>query len=295
MKNKRSLIISSVAVLGVIAAIGTSFSLYLVNDSATITIGGITAKADINYGISEITTTSEAISPASPTATYEFNVWGETTTDNAFPQSYALANITVTITPDTGYESITADDALTADLEIEYNSGTYFASDAASTLNSITNWSRDVTTGALTGSVETYIYVSSDSGVSNTSSVDLTLTLDEGITGADFINGYAEASYSIDVVVSQATNFNVGYVVGSMTSWEAASAYEMVANIEATEITGYEWMWIGELEAGTTIKAIVVNGTTIWSYGNDYFITTTGTYQVYWNGYDTSEITVVAY
>ena len=180
---------------------------------------------------------------------------------------------------------------LTPTCSITYKEGTHFANTA--TRNTLEFGEANAETGTITGTLSTYIYVGVDFTVApgnegaNYNPVSLTVTLDESLTGADYVTNYAEATYSVDISLTHDPAYQVAYVTGSMDGWNTADdSYEMVLNIESGDL---EWMWLGELPEGAEIKAHHENGD-IWSSGDNLTVPA-GLNGVYWKGTGSDQIT----
>ena len=74
--NKKSLIVSGVAAIGVIAAIGTSFAMYKILPADQNVNIGVRTDADIQYKVSTVTKDDTALSPEDRVDTFNFNIQG---------------------------------------------------------------------------------------------------------------------------------------------------------------------------------------------------------------------------
>lgn len=293
--NKKSLIVSGVAAIGVIAAIGTSFAMYKVLPSDQNVNIGVRTDADIQYKVSTVTKDDTALSPEDRVDTFNFNIQGRKVANSLYNQNYVVANLTIDVTP-TG-DNI---DAKTAFLNyvsgsaiVSYKEGTHFANSAD--LNTFTLAKDDeLNPTKLTVTKPVVMYIGDDTdfdGVSPVSPeyaggadynpVELTLNLadNEAVNGKNFItSGLAELGYQVDISLTEDTDYSYAYVVGTMSYWQSQEEYRMVPNIEATD--AFEWCWFGTIDAGSSFKCLK-DGT--WSSGNNYEATNAVT-SVYWNG-----------
>lgn len=260
MKNK-SLFVMAGAVALAAGAVGTSFALYTSFGTEKQVNIGVRTDTDVNYAISAVTKEGNtAMSPDNKTDTYNFDIQGIKQADTAFAQPYVLARLEITITPSTPELG----KVITPTAVVEYKSGTHFAN--TSELNTVNFGTVNNENGVWTGILETYIYTGvsmttapNDGGTADHNPVQLNVTLADEVTGETYVNSYAEESYTVDIKVTEATNFEVAYLRGGMNGWEDNDAYEMVANIEASS---WEWMWLGTIAEGTEMKA---HKTNTWS------------------------------
>lgn len=293
--KKKNFIIGGAAALCAIASVGTSFALYLVAPSAISGDITVSSNADVNYAINLGEAKLNPISPNKEnnnnSTSLNFKIHGERDSTSAFQQPFVSAKLTITITPtiapnqETGYKALT--EYLTVSGNVGYKANTYFANN-----NSTINFSTaDATTGVITGTLSTYIYVGGgwdadpSKATPDYNPVNLSILYDvdgkEAPTGADFVKNYAEASYTVDINLT-ADDVDYPFIVGSMNGWTSGDdAYAMVKNINAEN---NEWMWLGNLPSGTEVKANIPEGD-VWSTGNNLVVaegkTLTG---LYWDG-----------
>ncbi len=289
--KKKNIIVSSIALLGAVTAIGTSFALYKVMPEDQTANIGINTTADVNYQISEVTTDNEALRPnvgeetGKNVDTFGFNIHGVRNESSVFNQPYVLAQLTVTITPDQENENKALfGEKITVAGDVGYKEGTFFANTDAR--HKIVFGEADPTTGIITGTLKTYIYVAANDdwsvapgeGVATHNPVNLTVTLDDTYNGASFVENLAEMTYTVDISLGEASD-EVAYLTGEMNSWTSNDdTYQMVANIEKEEVL--EWMWLGTITEGTQLKGI--KGTT-WS-ADPNAVAPANMTGAYWNG-----------
>lgn len=275
--KKKNFIIGGAAALCAIASVGTSFALYLVKPGAIEGNISVSTGADINYQISNVNVTGGTLTPTNTTNTFNFNIHGVKNSASVFQQPFVLAKLTITITPDENHKTLT--DYLTAAAVVDYTDGKYYAGTAG--LNSIT-FSKPDDNGVITGSLTTFIYV----GTSDTwkatpdnkeglapdhNPVTLTVDLQKDLDDKMFVTELAEATYKVDISLTNDETYEYAYVVGEMNGWtDGDDAYAMVKNINADAKTGDEWVWFGELPDGTGLKA--KKGDT-WSADPDTVVT----------------------
>lgn len=268
--NKKSLIVSGVAAIGVIAAIGTSFAMYKILPADQNVNIGVRTDADIQYKVSTVTKDDTALSPEDRVDTFNFNIQGRKVANSLYNQNYVVANLTIDVTP-TGDNN----EAKTAFLNyvsgsavVSYKAETYFANSAD--LNTFTLEKDDeLNPTKLTVTKPVVMYIGDDTdfdGVSPVSEeyaggadynpVALTLNLadDDAVKGKNFItSGLAELGYQVDISLTEDTDYSYAYVVGDMNGWADEEAYRMIPNIEAEN--SWEWMWLGTISEGTQLKA----------------------------------------
>ena len=268
--NKKSLIVSGVAAIGVIAAIGTSFAMYKILPADQNVNIGVRTDADIQYKVSTVTKDDTALSPEDRVDTFNFNIQGRKVANSLYNQNYVVANLTIDVTP-TGDNN----EAKTAFLNyvsgsavVSYKAETYFANSAD--LNTFTLEKDDeLNPTKLTVTKPVVMYIGDDTdfdGVSPVSPeyaggadynpVALTLNLadDEAVNGKNFItSGLAELGYQVDISLTEDTDYSYAYVVGDMNGWADEEAYRMIPNIEAG--SAWEWMWLGTINEGMQLKA----------------------------------------
>lgn len=299
--KKKNIIVSSIALLGAVTAIGTSFALYKVMPEDQTANIGINTTADVNYQISAVTTDNEALRPnvgeetGKNVDTFGFNIHGVRNESSVFNQPYVLAQLTVTITPDQENENKALfGEKVTVAGDVGYKEGTFFANNDAQ--HKIGFGEADPTTGIITGTLTTYIYVGANDdwsvapgeGVATHNPVNLTVTLDDTYNGASFVENLAEMTYTVDISLGEASDFDVAYLTGDMNGWVTNDdTYQMVANIEAT--TAFEWMWLGTLPENTQFKGYKYDTKAeegkreIWSAGDNAVAQAT-MQGAYWNG-----------
>lgn len=290
--KKKNIIVSSIALLGAVTAIGTSFALYKVMPEDQTANIGINTTADVNYQISTVTTDNEALRPnvgeetGKNVDTFGFNIHGVRNESSVFNQPYVLAQLTVTITPDQENENKALfGEKITVAGDVGYKEGTFFANNDAQ--HKIVFGEADPTTGIITGTLTTYIYVGTNDdwsvapgeGVATHNPVNLTVTLDDTYNGASFVENLAEMTYTVDISLGEASGYEVAYLAGEMNSWTSNDdTYQMVANIEKAD--AFEWMWLGTITEGTQLKGM--KGTT-WSADPNAEAPANMT-GAYWNG-----------
>lgn len=303
MKAKKSLIVASVAGILAIGAVGTSFALYLKTpDNKVININSIRTDADINYAINVDDAVKGDLNPAND-QTVSFKIHGYKTEESNenYSQPYVAAKLTVTITPSSAnfWDAIDVTDPV-----LTYKDGTYFGSQAL--LNTVSFGEADETTHAKTGTLLTYIYVGAKDTWVNAPGTDdpdytpvsFAFSVKDSIDDKTFVEQYAELAYSVDVKLEAPdegwTPFadqegGVPYLVGTMNGWATSDGkYEMVANIEAEENKGAEWIWVGSLPAGEQVKGWRSSADGgIWSEGNNAVVPSDKQMTAaVWNGYD---------
>lgn len=279
--KKRNIVIS-LATLGVVAAIGSSVALYVVSPSEKTINIGVRTDADVNYQFSSVTTSSVGTgTELNPTTDlkHEFKVAGIKNSGTTFTQKSVLTELSVKITP------TNADLAqyLVPNLRIHYGEGTFFDSDENKTLNTIaeqkTNSEADngknvwtVSDGVITGSIKTYIECVDS--VENGNLVDLTVSLSDTLTDDNFVTLYSESSYDVELTLSQPTDYNKAYLVGTMNNWtQFDDKYQMVGDIDGLVVNGFQWIWEGVIEfpeGERLVKGVKENsgGEPIWSKQN---------------------------
>lgn len=292
--NKKSLIVSGVAAIGVIAAIGTSFAMYKILPADQNVNIGVRTDADIQYKVSTVTKDDTALSPEDRVDTFNFNIQGRKVANSLYNQNYVVANLTIDVTPtgDNATAKTTFLNYVTGSAVVSYKVGTHFASNVD--LNTFTlDKDDELNPTKLTVTKPVVMYIGDDTdfdGVSPVSPeyaggadynpVALTLNLadDDAVNGKNFItSGLAELGYQVDISLTEDTDYSYAYIVGTMNNWQSVEEYRMVPNIEATE--GFEWCWFGTIDTGNSFKCLK-DGT--WSGGNNYEVTNTVT-SVYWN------------
>lgn len=303
--NKKSLIVSSVAAIGVIAAIGTSFAMYKILPADQNVNIGVRTDADIQYKVSTVTKDDTALSPEDRVDTFNFNIQGRKVANSLYNQNYVVANLTIDVTP-TG-DNATAKTAflnyVSGSAVVSYKAGTYFANSAD--LNTFTLEKDDeLNPTKLTVTKPVVMYIGDDTdfdGVSPVSPeyaggadynpVALTLNLadDDAVNGKNFItSGLAELGYQVDISLTEDTDYVYAYVVGTMNNWQSVEEYRMVPNIEAAD--EFEWCWFGTIDIGNSFKCLKES---TWSSGDNYEVSTNPVTSVYWNGSSDAGLTAV--
>lgn len=277
--KKRNLIIS-LAALGVVASVSGSVALYISKPADESINIGVNTDVDVNYLISDVTSDDVLLSPDTPVANYDFSIAGNVNAASVFKQPYVLAKLTVTITP----EVAALGSYLTPTCNINYTEGTYFAN--TTSWNSITFGEADAETGAITGSISTYIKVGDDAAVDG-NAVDLTVTLNS-VEADVFVETLASTGYEIDISLTSDEAFEVAYIVGDDNGWTPSDEYQMVMNIEADK---FEWMWYGNITEGTEFKAMHENGA--WS-GDPNAQAPANMNAVYWDGNDKTALSITS-
>lgn len=274
--KKRNLIVS-LATLGAVAAVATSAALYVVKPEDESIHIGVNTNVDVNYLISDVTDDETLINPTTPTRNYDFSIAGKVNETSAFKQPYVLAKLTVTITPSVA----SLGSYITPTCKLNYTEGTHFAK--TESLNTITFGEAAAETGVITGSLTTYIRVADDASVGGTD-VDLGITLNS-VDDETFVTTLANTTYDVKIDLTTDEAYEVPYLVGTMNGWTESDAYEMVLNIEATDL---EWMWSGNVAEGNELKAKHENGT--WSV-NPNNIAPANMTGAYWNGNGDAAVT----
>lgn len=292
--KKRNLVIG-LAAFGVVAAIGSSVALYsVIDDPYTIDIG-VRTDSDIKYAISEVTTDDTNLNP-DQAKHYDFNIQGVKQSGTTFTQPYVLGHLEIKLTVDTGVaeDSLALANALKVSAAIGYKEGTWWDANGSLTFGEAA--AGIGTEATIAASIDAYMYVSETEnfegavydGDYNDVDLDIAFDAESGVTAVDFVNKYAESTYTIDITLNDNTvGYEKAYVLSGLSGWEKIDAYEMVSNIEST--TGFEWSWFGTMPTNTEFKCI--KGDT-WSgpgEGNNHF--DEGTTVIHWDGGSLTEVT----
>lgn len=273
MKKIKTATVAVLTGMMAMAAIGTSFALYISKPSALSNTISIKTAADMAYEISGLNQQENKLSPTNPHS-YDFKIHGKAGADTIFHQPYVPVTITVTL------------DAGTAELANVLSVGgsvTYLKTESRTTefaattdWNTITFKTDESDASKKVATLNTYIYVGStfedgyepggehsgDDFGAEYNPVNVTVSMD-GVSDTDFVTKYANATYSLTVSLTEWVESGTPYLTGQMNDWNPADdKYRMVRNIEANEGTE-EWMWLGTIPAGTELKAHA--GGNIWS------------------------------
>lgn len=280
--RKSKILITSIATLLSVAAIGTTIALYSNSASKTINIGGTVTAGEGSYTLSALTTSGE-ISPAVGSYNAKTKISLTKGEGYNYSQSIAVGDVTITVTIPTAIDTYISKSA-----KVEgYYEGNYWYN------NSTFSLKKDETNSNGTNT----IYKATKSVAFETKGVqEISLTLDTNGSCTDdiFVSTVAEKAISYNISVSQNADFKAPYLTGSFNSWSTeAGLLEMVPDIMSVQEGGntdplnqYSWVYELALEEQTTFKVITKNGLDITWYGdstnsNKDFSLDGGSYKVY--------------
>ncbi len=282
--KKNKFIVSGIASVLSLAAIATSFALYI-NKPADINISiGGSVTNDGNYLIGNRTVVGEnkTIAPGR-SVTYQYPIQFTKGQNSTYTQDTAIAHIEYQVYVDgrNDYDGLSVSSMVSG-----YPVGSVFRNNAGTAntpeLNSKTH--------KIEGLLNAPVHVGTEGNF-----IEITFAY-SGAADAFANHWLAEKQITLDIQVSFPTTeqYKMAYIVGSKTSWAEYDKYMMVPDVTAST---YTWKYDNYVaEVGEEFKAKVCD-TDKWSNGGGNYVVTeelAGTINIKWDGIDKSPVVVTA-
>ena len=282
MKNKKNIALGAlVAVLGTSVAMGTSYALYQAfPEDQTIHIGANTNQ-DIELVVGAVTDTGDAIVSPDTDHVFSFDVGFNKTAESTYTQNVYAAKLSVTVTSDNEAllsGLVSGASKFKVDPDAEYY-GTYWAGVAGEA-----TFVAAEEGGSITASIVVPLDITTDL------ETKVTLHLGDDVTDENFATTIAEATYNIDINLTEPdAGYGMAYLVGDMSSWQAVDRYLMVPNPMATS---YEWMYATQTGLFTTGNVLKARNGETWSANPNFTYDSTqhDNKTFYWNGGSDTEL-----